>query len=69
MSLIDDESIFWNLLISEVISTKKIDNLSGTTSLLWSLGGDTKLKSVDSSNIGVEHIESIPLVLFINKVG
>jgi len=67
VTLVNDEGIFRDLLVSEVVSSKKPDNLGRSTSL--SLGSDSKLKSIDPSNITVEHVESVPVLLFIDKVG
>lgn len=68
VTLVDNESVFWNFLMSEVIGTEENNDLSW-----WSiggfLGGDSEFESVDSSDIAVENVETVPVVLLANKIG
>lgn len=65
VSLVDDKGILWDFFLSEVVSSQKINNL-GWWKISWVLGSDSKLKSIDSSNIIVEDIETVPLILTID---
>lgn len=68
MSLVNDKGILWNFLVSEVVCTQKVYDL-GFRDVANLFAGDTKLQSIDSANIAVKNIETIPLFLLIDQVG
>lgn len=68
VTLVDNKGVFGNFLMSEVIGSKENDDLSWR-SIGGFLGGDSEFKSIDSSNITMENVETVPLVLLVDKIG
>lgn len=68
MSLVDNEGILWDLLMSELVIAKEVDDLGGLQ-VRWALGGDTELELINSCRVAVENIESVPVVLSTQKIG
>jgi len=68
VSLIDDESVLWNLRISEVISSKKEDDLGLSAHIRSCFGDNSEFEGIHSSNIVMKNVESIPVLLWIDEV-
>ena len=68
VTLVDNKGVFGNFLMSEVIGSKENDDLSWG-SIGSFLGGDSEFESIDSSDVTVENVETVPLVLLVNKIG
>lgn len=67
VSLIDNKGIFWDLLMSEFVFTKEVDDL-WCLQIRWTLRGDAELELINSCRIVVKNIKSIPVVLCTQKV-
>lgn len=68
VTLINNEGILRNLLVSEVVSTKKVDNLGLLATQVGS-GDNTEIESTDSAGFVVQNVDAVPLLLLVNDIG
>lgn len=66
MTLVDNERVFGDLFMSEIVCSKKPNNFS--LSSAFRLGCNSKFKGINSSDIIVENIKSVPMLLSIDQV-
>lgn len=67
VALIDHESVFRDLLVTEVVSAEQVDDLGGRKTL-GNLRGDTKLKSANTAEIIMKDVETVPLLFLVDQV-
>jgi hypothetical protein len=64
--LIDNEGILWDLFVSKVVSTKKVNNLR---LMSWAcLGSNTEVESTNSASFVMKDINTVPLFFLVDEV-
>ena len=63
---VNDESIFRDVFMAEIVSAEQYNNFGAIHALAWH---DTEIKSTDAACIRVQDVDSIPAFSFVDHVG